>query len=100
MIRYLPAIRDRRIRFALIGCGRISRNHLEAISQHAQSAELCAVCDVDENALAEAEAATGVRGYASMSDLLADATPDAVILATPSGLHSEQAIQAAHSGCH
>lgn len=100
MLQYLPAIRDRKIRFALVGCGRISRNHIEAMAQHAQKVELCAVCDVDEGALAGARDATNAPAYISMSNLLSDVRPDVVILATPSGLHAEQAIQAAGAGAH
>ena len=43
---------DRKIRFALVGCGRIAQNHIEAIRQHAERAELVAVCDIDPAALA------------------------------------------------
>jgi UDP-N-acetyl-2-amino-2-deoxyglucuronate dehydrogenase len=32
-------ITDRPIRFALVGCGRISANHIDALRQHAQRAE-------------------------------------------------------------
>lgn len=38
-------ITDRPIRFALVGCGRISANHIDALRQHAQRAEPVAVCD-------------------------------------------------------
>jgi len=29
-----PFVRDRKIRFALVGCGRISANHFEALERH------------------------------------------------------------------
>ena len=51
-----PFVTDRRIRFALVGCGRISENHFNAIEKHADRAELVGVCDVDPAALARAEA--------------------------------------------
>lgn len=95
-----PVITDRRIRFALVGCGRISKNHLDAIESHADRAELVAVCDVDPTALAAARERTGVPGYASLTELLAHADADAVVLATPSGLHAEQAVEAAAAGRH
>jgi UDP-N-acetyl-2-amino-2-deoxyglucuronate dehydrogenase len=91
-------ITGRSIRFALIGCGRISRNHLAALREHGDRAELVAVCDVDPTALGQAVEATGARGYESLHDVLAETDVDAVILATPSGLHPEQAIQAAEAG--
>jgi UDP-N-acetyl-2-amino-2-deoxyglucuronate dehydrogenase len=93
-------VRDRKIRFALVGCGRIAGKHFEAIRKHGEHAELVAVCDTDPAALAQAVQETGARGYRSLSELLADSTADAVILATPSGLHAEQGIEVAQSGRH
>lgn len=102
-IHHRPPIVDRKIRFALVGCGRISANHVGALEAHAADAELVAVCDTDPAALQAAVARTGARGYPSLEALLAEADAvgiDAVILATPSGLHPEQAIRAAAAGRH
>ncbi|MDC8783947.1 Gfo/Idh/MocA family protein [Roseateles koreensis] len=97
-------ILDRPIRFALVGCGRISKNHLEAIAAHGGRAELVAVCDTRPEALAAAVASTGAAGFASLEALLASTDPqtraDVVVLATPSGLHPQQAIKVAAAGRH
>lgn len=85
--------------FALVGCGRIAPRHIDAISAH-DEAELVAVCDVDGAALEAATRATGAPGYSSMEALLAEVTPDVVVLTTPSGLHPEQGLLAAAAGCH
>ncbi len=95
-----PSITGRKIRFGLVGCGRISANHIDALAHHADRAELVAVCDVDPAALAAAVDRTGVPGFASLTGVLAGAEVDAVVLATPSGLHADQAIQAAAAGRH
>jgi UDP-N-acetyl-2-amino-2-deoxyglucuronate dehydrogenase len=95
----LPSL-DRKLRFALVGCGRISSNHFAALKQHAARAELVAVCDNHAPALDAAVAATGARGFASLDELLAGCDADAVVLATPSGLHPRQAIKVAQSGRH
>jgi UDP-N-acetyl-2-amino-2-deoxyglucuronate dehydrogenase len=95
-----PAITDRRIRFALVGCGRISSNHFDALETHAARAEVVAVCDIDPTALAAAVERTGAPGFTSLAALLAGSSPDVVILATPSGLHAEQAIAVAQAGSH
>jgi UDP-N-acetyl-2-amino-2-deoxyglucuronate dehydrogenase len=95
-----PLIVDRKIRFALVGCGRISANHIEAIKRHADRAELVAVCDVDPRRAAAAAAETGAAAFESLDDLIARADADAVILATPSGLHPSQAIRCARAGLH
>jgi UDP-N-acetyl-2-amino-2-deoxyglucuronate dehydrogenase len=93
-------LNTRPIRFALVGCGRISANHIEALRQHAGRAELVAVCDNQPQALAQAVARTGAAGFASLEELLARGNVDVVALATPSGLHPRQAMRAARAGCH
>ena len=95
-----PLITDRRIRFALVGCGRISANHFDALEKHAARAELVGVCDIDPAALDKATARTGAPGFATLEQLLAGCAADVVILATPSGLHAEQAIAVAAAGRH
>lgn len=93
-------ITDRKIRFALIGCGRIAQNHIAAIAKHTDRVELVSVCDTDPAALTRAVAATGARGHANLEDLLQHTNADICVLATPSGLHSMQAIQSAEAGVH
>jgi len=93
-------ITDRPIRFALVGCGRISANHFEALRQHAGRAELVAVCDTNAAALAAAVNTTGAAGFASLPAMLAGSDADVVVLATPSGLHPQQAMAAARAGRH
>ncbi len=95
-----PLPKERRVRFALVGCGRISANHFEALEKHRDRAELVGVCDIDPAALAAARKRTGAPGFPSLDELLAGADPDIVVLATPSGLHSAQAIQVAAAGRH
>jgi UDP-N-acetyl-2-amino-2-deoxyglucuronate dehydrogenase len=100
----MPALREpivkRKIRFGLVGCGRIAGKHIEAITKHAANAELVAVCDNDPAVLARMQASTGVPGFRSLTELLAGSSADAIILATPSGLHASQTIEAAQAGRH
>jgi UDP-N-acetyl-2-amino-2-deoxyglucuronate dehydrogenase len=93
-------ITDRRIRFALVGCGRISANHFDALARHAERAELVGVCDAQPQALAVAAKATGATPYATLAEVLDRSDADVVVLATPSGLHPRQAIAVAKSGRH
>ena len=103
-----PAITDRKVRFALAGCGRIAANHMDSVARHADRAELVAVCDSDPVALAAAVARTGAPGFAHYGQMLAQSGPlengglgiDCVVLATPSGLHARQAAEAAAAGLH
>jgi UDP-N-acetyl-2-amino-2-deoxyglucuronate dehydrogenase len=99
-MRNYSSITDRKIRLALIGCGRIANNHFSSIETHANSVELVDVCDVNEAALAQAVARTQAQGHRSLTDLLKTTTADMVVLTTPSGLHPEQTIQIAQAGLH
>ena len=110
-------IKDRRIRIALVGCGRVSRNHIRAIFGHCDRAELVAICDSQVEALESvqkliADLSTEHIGvlaipvqFTSYSELLTAIkakaiTVDLVVLATPSGFHSSQAIAASEAGLH
>lgn len=95
-----PPITDRKIRFALVGAGRIANNHFGAIEHHADRCELVDVCDTNADALKAAVERTGANGHPRLADLLQATTADAVILTTPSGLHPQQAIEVAQAGKH
>lgn len=93
-------IGPRKIRFALVGCGRVAKNHFGSIEEHGDRCELVDVCDTDPQALEEATERFGARGHRSLSSMLEHTDADCVILTTPSGLHSAQTIQIAQAGRH
>lgn len=93
-----PPINDRKLRFALVGCGRIAANHYESIERHGERAELVGVCDTDPVALAAAVERTGAPAFTSLTALLAGTRPDCVVLTTPSGLHAQQTVEVAAAG--
>ena len=79
------------MRVAIVGCGRISKNHFGALEKYPDELELAAVCDIDQNVLAEHAKKYGVKGYLTLEEMLKDEKLDLVVLCTPSGLHSSQA---------
>jgi UDP-N-acetyl-2-amino-2-deoxyglucuronate dehydrogenase len=84
---------------ALVGCGRISRNHFEALRK-VGGLTLTAVCDVVlERALASAEQ-EGVPAFSSYEEMLQRVECDIVSICTPSGLHAAQGALAARAGKH
>lgn len=93
-------ITGRKIRMAVVGCGRIAARHFEAFEHHAGSCEVVAVCDTDPAALEAAVERTGARGFPSLDELLAGSDADVVVLATPSGLHAKQTMRCAEAGRH
>lgn len=106
-------IHDRPVRIALAGCGRIAGKHIASILQNHERAQLVALCDplrerleAASTLLATQAAEAGVAiaptaRYTTYAELLAGTHgADLVVLATPSGLHAQQAIAAAEVGYH
>jgi UDP-N-acetyl-2-amino-2-deoxyglucuronate dehydrogenase len=100
MRKFPEPIVNRKIRFALVGCGRIAQNHLSALKQHADRAELVSVCDINNNACNAVAELTGAKPFTKLGSMLSDSNADVVILTTPSGLHADQTVDVAASGRH
>lgn len=100
MVRRRELVTNRRIRIAVVGCGRIAVNHFNAIEAQKEQLQLAAVCDTDPEALRAAETKYGVTGFDSLDELLHSSDADVVALCTPSGMHPAQAIQVARAGKH
>jgi predicted dehydrogenase len=90
----------KKLRFALVGCGRISKKHVDAIAR-AEYAELVAVCDVDRGRAEALAGQLGIRAFSDIEDML-DAMPeiDVVNILTPTGLHPEHTLRVAARGKH
>lgn len=90
----------RKVRFAVLGCGRISSAHLDGI-KNAPNAELAAVCDIVEEKAKEAALKYGLeKWYTDFETMLASEDIDVVNICTPSGMHCEHAVIAAKAGKH
>lgn len=85
------------ISIGLIGAGLIGRKHLKKIAEHADFA-LAGIADLDVEA-ASAQS-PGARVFADYRQLLDEAKPDAVIIASPNQLHAESGIECARRGIH
>lgn len=86
-------------RFGVIGCGRISKNHMESIKV-LPGARLAAVCDSNEEALIKASQKYDCKSYKDYQELLADSNIDIVNICTESGLHARIALDAIKAGKH
>ena len=86
-----------KIRFGLIGVGRIARNRIAPGIHAAAHATLHAAASRE---LARAESVRPARAYDSYDALLRDPDVDAVYVATHNGLHKELSIAALRAGKH
>jgi UDP-N-acetyl-2-amino-2-deoxyglucuronate dehydrogenase len=90
---------SRTFRIALVGCGRISRNHVDAISR-IDGLELVAAADEDAARAREVAEPLGIPWFTSYEKMLAEVESDIVSICTPSGMHPEQGVVAARAGRH
>ncbi|MEG0750990.1 MAG: Gfo/Idh/MocA family oxidoreductase [Oscillospiraceae bacterium] len=92
------------MRYALIGCGRISVNHLRAALDNELG--MVAVCDLIpermENVLAKfnLQSDSGIKRFADYHSMLQSEHPDLVAIATESGYHAQIALDCMDNGCN
>ena len=94
-----PLPRHVPVRVGLVGCGRISRNHVEAIAK-IDGLTLAAVCDVVEARARELGEAQHVPWFTALDTMLAEAPFELLAVCTPSGLHPMHGIAGARAGKH
>ena len=90
----------KKIRLAIVGCGRISKNHFGSIEKHKDNLELAAVCDSNSQVLKTHQDEYSVPGYGSLEVMLEAEDLDVVAFCTPSGIHADQTVLAAKHGVH
>ena len=108
---------NQKIKIALVGCGRISKNHINAIVNENKRCQLVALCDSSQERLINAQTILKdslknnqlpfdkIKTY-NKYDLLIEEHKnnnikiDLIVLATPSGLHPIQTELAANAKIH
>jgi len=82
---------DKKIKFSIVGCGRIAYRHIEAILEN-DKAELVALCDLNLDKATERNKGVDVNIYQNYNEMLRKENIDVVCIMTPSGMHAEHAI--------
>jgi len=82
---------NNKVKFAIVGCGRISYRHIEAITAN-QGAELVALCDLNLERARERGMDLNVKLYRDYNQMLKEQEIDVVGIMTPSGMHAEHAM--------
>ena len=89
------------MKYALIGCGRISPNHIEAAKNN--GLDIVALCDIVPSLMDEKAKRFGlehVHQYTDYKELLKNEKPDLAAIATESGNHAAIALDCIDHGCH
>lgn len=90
------------LRYALIGCGRISPNHIVAALEN--NLNIVALCDIDINKLEDKfkkfNLPNSINKYTNYEVMLELEKPDLVAIATESGKHAKIALDCIEAGCN
>jgi predicted dehydrogenase len=88
------------VRAALVGTGRIARQHLGALAR-LPGVEVAAVCDVSAASVGAAAERFGIaRPYTDHRAMLAEVRPDVTHVTTPADTHLGLALDAIEAGSH
>lgn len=100
----------KKIRYALIGCGRIAPNHIAAYCNNRDDLELVALCDLEPENMDRVLASCGgqiseeakrlIPRYTEYRKLLDEQKPQLVSIATDSGSHAAVALDCIAAGCN
>ena len=90
------------MKYALIGCGRISPNHIEAAKNNLL--DIVAICDIIPEKMAEKaenfSLPDSVKRYTDYKEMLKNEAPQLVAIATESGKHAAIALDCINAGCN
>ncbi len=79
------------IKFAIVGCGTISKKHIYAINQ-IKNAELAAVCDINESSAKKAGKENNVPYFTDVNEMAEKCAFDVFSILTASGDHSRSVL--------
>lgn len=90
------------MKFALIGCGRISYNHIAAAIEN--QLEIVALCDVVsehiEDKFLKLNLPNTIKKYTNYKEMIRVEKPELVAITTESGKHAEIALHCISEGCN
>jgi len=87
-----------KLKFGIVGCGRIAERHAEQISRLAVLKAVCDKVEMKANSLGQK---FGSKIYTDFDEmLLSESDLDVISICTPNGLHAEHSIKAFKKGFH
>lgn len=83
---------EKKIRFALVGCGAIAGKHLSALKR-LENAQIVAAYDTSAEALAAFNSKTGIPVFSDAAKMINETDPDVLNILTPSGMHAKSVLE-------
>jgi myo-inositol 2-dehydrogenase/D-chiro-inositol 1-dehydrogenase len=92
---------SKKLRFGIVGAGRIGPVHAETLAYRAPQAETVVIADINRAAAEKVAVRYNIPKVAdSAEDVINDPGIDAIVLCTPTNTHTELIVQAAQAGKH
>jgi len=88
---------NKKIRFAIVGCGAVSKKHFLSI-ERIPDAELAAVCDINKDQAQIVADKYGVKAYCNPTEMAENEKFDVLMILTPSGNHAKIMLDLAKFG--
>lgn len=90
---------NKKIKFALIGCGAIANKHFIAIKR-LNNAEVVGAFDIDVKSAKLFEDKYQIPAFTNIDEMIKKTNPDVLNILTPSGLHGENILELIHFNRH
>lgn len=89
------------LKFALVGCGRISKRHSELLGMNQiEGAKLVAACDLDKTKAADIGKKFSIPYFTDMHQMMESTDIDVVVVLTESGKHAQHVVELVRHGKH
>ena len=90
-----------KIKIGAIGLGRLGYQHAKNVAFRIPNAELTAMCDLNNEKLEEVKNEWNIKyTYNDFNEMIKNEELDAIVISSPSGLHTEQIANALEAGLH
>lgn len=89
-----------KLRFCLVGLGRIGNLHLNNLLELSDRLVVAGICDTRAEVLEKEKSRAGIVAYADFSAMLEHEKPEALVIATPAANHPDLIAEAAFRGIH
>ncbi|MDK2919456.1 MAG: myo-inositol 2-dehydrogenase / D-chiro-inositol 1-dehydrogenase [Candidatus Petromonas sp.] len=91
----------KKVKVAAVGLGRLGKKHAENVAFKIPNAELTAMCALEEDMLRELQKQWNIPYiYTDFNEMIKNDDLDAVIISSPSALHTKQIAMALEAGLH
>lgn len=96
----MDELKRRKVRFALVGCGAISKKHVVALRRLVADAEIVGAFDPDQKSAETFQKEHSIPAFTNMNQMIEAKNPDVLNILSPSGVHAQNIFELTHYRRH